>query len=214
MKADFYADPLGRKFLVIHITPETTHLDVANFMGRSRDYKAGKYQPPFIPEGSHIIHVFHNSGASKFVDLLLDGGSKSIEQNTFMILDDDSFNRNFTKVDIKKEYTMTKKLDLLGKKQSFSLKPQKFDVIQFDGTNGREIVAWIKENGCDARNGGSYIHFYGPVPEAASEGDIIPRITVRKRDFLVKHVADDNVFYVAENDFHRDFAITKNHQVM
>lgn len=45
----------------------------------------------------------------------------------------------------------------MTKVTKFKKKPTTIEAVEFTGKNGKDIVAWVRDNGGEIRNGGSYL---------------------------------------------------------
>lgn len=77
-----------------------------------------------------------------------------------------------------------------------------FKAVKFDGTNGAEVVAWIKNNGGYARNGGSYVDILDEF--------LLQRGRMVRGDLAFKHPVTGKFFLVKSYDLNNFYTVKVN----
>ena len=91
-------------------------------------------------------------------------------------------------------HTQLRKKQKTVKVEQATHKPTKIQFVQFDGKNGRDIVAWIKENGGEARNGGRWVKFtnaYTNQEFVVAVGDRVVKGAIEGDFYTIKPEAFD-----------------------
>lgn len=92
-------------------------------------------------------------------------------------------------------------------------KPITVHAVQFDGTNGKEIVEWINstENclGQKARNGGNWISISTTNVDGETE-----KLTVRKSDVVYLDVKFEFFMVMPIDVFDSEYKINKSHSIV